>query len=210
MKYLSFFTFALLVLSCQKETTPINFSTTLFPTSVGSYWVYECNHRDANGNITSMNVSDTVEIIGDTLIGGKTYITFEGTTYGYGPYRWYHRDSSGYVIDNFGKIQYSLVNFSDTLHTYVEAGIYKLDWMMKSNNGNPTIVPAGTFTTIDYQGHCRKVSGMPFTGCGNDEYIIHNYYSPSIGLIKANTIFYSQLESSCNDMERVLSSYHIE
>lgn len=204
-------TSALLFLSCKKDKAPIISSTNnSIPTTVGSYWIYDCNNRDVNGNITAMGVTDTVRIIGDTLIGGHTFITYEGTHYGTGPFRWYHRDSSGYIIDNNSKIQYTTVNFNDTLLSYIESGTYQFDWVMKPFAGSQTAVPAGSFNTTDYQGHCRKVDGQPFSGCGNDVYIVHNYYYPNIGLIKASTIFYGQLEASCNDMEKVLQSYHIE
>lgn len=211
MKISPFIICALFLLSCKKDKAPSTpTANTSIPTTVGSYWIYECNDRDVNGVITPMGITDTIRIVGDTLIGGNTFITYEGTFYGYNPTRWYHRDSSGYVINQNSEIQYTTLNNYDTLFSNVESNVYTIDRIMFPTNGTTISVPAGNFNPVDYQIHCRKLNQQPFSGCGTDVYIAHNYYVPSIGLIMSNTIFFNQLESTCNDRVRVLKEYHIE
>jgi hypothetical protein len=211
MKILTISFAVLLLFSCKKEeNTNNNSSNFTLPSTIGSYWVYECNNRDTDGNITPMGITDTVRIIGDTVIGGENFVSYEGTIYGAPKSKWFLRDSSGYIIDENGNIKYSTVNFTDTLESYVEGIDFKIDWFMSSNTNTIVNVPAGNFSTLDYQGHCRKLNGQNFFGCGTQTYVVHNYFAPNIGLIKGSTIFFGQLETTCNDIERVLKEYHIE
>ena len=60
----------LFALSCQETPLQPGETRDLIPLSVGNYWVFEQTNYDSLGNMTSIEPHDTIEIVGDTTIGG--------------------------------------------------------------------------------------------------------------------------------------------
>lgn len=193
MKNALYFSFMLLICfsaSCKKEkdeipsTSPASssVSTTFFPLTTGSYWVYERFQMDTNG-VETLVAIDSSYISGDTIINGATFSVFVGTYID--PNGIYcRRDSSGYIIDQYGTIHFSSTNFIDTLRTGNTPGYYNSFYKMVPASMIST--PAGALAAIDYLGTINIV--YPGYLWGNTRYT-HCYYSDSIGLIRETRFF---------------------
>lgn len=167
-----FFAFGLILLlfaSCKKDSIIVTSnslsptsSSYAFPLSIGSYWIYEVIAVDSSENIISATGSfDSLYVSGDTIINLKTYYIIKAakTTF---PFSGVNsivtstltniaRDSSGYIVDTSGKfIEHD--NFGNVLYTLTQSppdSLYRIGYM--ANEDSIVTVPAGTFTTINYQ-----------------------------------------------------------
>lgn len=74
-----------------------------YPMSIGNYWVYEYITKDPNGTIIGSPSYDTTKIIGDTLIDSQSYYILS-LNKPMNNTRITLRDSSGYIINQNGKI----------------------------------------------------------------------------------------------------------
>lgn len=207
----------LLVFSCKKDPLPPNTDClgtscdTLewsMPSTIGSYWIYEWFVIDSNGVETTMGTFDTLRIIGDTIVNGKVYSTYKGNHFGtYQQIYSYRRDSSGYVVNDQGKIIYSMKPTGETLnkvlgqfHNYISEVGYGLE--------NKT-VPAGTFETIPSYMWVSKTDGTPITTCGDLAFNLGEFYSPTQGMIASRTAFITEIEAWCQYREGRLIEYYI-
>jgi len=162
-KALSVFFICCLVLSCSKkdevvEPTPSNVDFT--PMSVGNYWVYGNFRIDTLGNENQLPRIDSVSITGKEIIRSKTYYVFKGSYYftsaGENSILWKLRDSSGYLVDTNGRIQFAHNNFSDSLDVYCLVNPRQNDTVychayQLQKSVYPITVPAGTFNALNYQ-----------------------------------------------------------
>lgn len=212
MKQLFFFSFIyLLIYSCSKDvaipkkgnTTPVS-NASFVPLTVGSFWVYNYYYVDTLGNETFDN-TDTVRIIQDSIINGKTYAMFEGLYYVYNSNNtnyYFRRDSLSYLVNENGGIYFSSTNFTDTLQTYLSPNGFH--GFSKMNHKDSIInVPAGSFKTYDLE----ITSYMPasYSGPIKSPRYFGTFYSKGIGIIKNRTA-YSQ---SPNYIDSKLVSYYI-
>ncbi len=178
----------LLVSSCCKDDNDIDTAPQVsqlqhLPLKTGNYWVYNTYEIDTLGNETVISTVDSTIISGDTIINGLTYYILKGN-YAGGQTRILDilRDSSGYLVNNKGKIKFSEDNFTDTLSirntTFGDSTYATITYKMEKHNG-PFTVPAGTFDDIlNYKGSIK------FYGANNPFYKDKNtFYSKDIGLI---------------------------
>lgn len=178
--------------ACKKEkdaeptpaaVTPTS-TTNYYPLTVGSYWIYERFQMDTNGIETVVSV-DSSYISGDTIINGDTFTVFVGTFID--PAGIYcRRDSAGYILDQYGVIQFSSTNYTDTLRVGSTPGYYTFFYKMISPVNIST--PAGTFLASDF------LATINITQPGylwDTTRYIHNYYSDGIGLIRETAFFLS-------------------
>lgn len=199
--------------SCKKEEDPqpepVNppASTAYsFPLTDGSYWVYLHELTDSNGTVTQTGSTDSVYVDGDTVIGSHTYKKIRTVRNPAGSY-WIPsealaivRDSAGYIVNITGAfVEHD--NFSDTLHYADYSGAVNAWYFMKHEDSLVT-VPAGTFSTIDYEGHMYATDPNYLWAVPR---YTHQLYADGVGKVREILYFYS----SPGYVQRSLVSYHI-
>lgn len=201
-------------LSCKKETAnpdekPIGLTTEHYPTKAGSYFVYHWYSIDSNKVETPLSDVDTIYILGDTLLNGKTYTIYkESFRQSWFKGLAFRRDSAGYIVDQNGKVLYSYVNFNDTFGS--ETGNAPWVFHSKMINGQDKIqVPAGSFSAVERRMYCYNDQIIPLTACGDTVIVLGTYYAPALGEIKLETGYLQEIRWKCNRMERRLVTYHI-
>jgi hypothetical protein len=188
----------LLLISCENESvTPNNPIANLMNLKVGNYWVYDWYEIDAtNGNATNLNKRDSLIIVKDTIISGRTYFIKRGNFFGNS------QQIKTLLFDSINSIfsfpdkeivltlNRSLVIIRDfgSKANPIAIGYYSLD------DKNVSIqVPAGNFQSINFRGRIEpQYASYPYGIRYND-----NFYADNVGLIKVRT----QLYSSPNDIE---------
>jgi hypothetical protein len=209
----NYLSLAILVLtcaaSCKKDNvepapaaTPAPAVANGYPLTVGSYWIYENTDIDSNNmeTVNAANPSDSCYILKDTIMNGKTYKMFVGSIAN--PFAvFFRRDSSGFMVDEYGIIFYSKTDFIHTLRSWSIPGYLEGDFKMV---GPPTsvTVPSGTYAAYDYQGMIVFNAGYPWM---NPRYA-HSYYANGVGLVRETTFF----TGSPNYVARRLLRYHIQ
>jgi hypothetical protein len=169
--------------------------------AIGNYWVYENVNVDTDGVVTPMtNTPDSIYISGDTVIGGNTYFVRRGTFYG-NPSTGFVRDSSGYIVNEQGHCEFTLINPGTVLWTQTTPGIYEMEGALQ-NNTEVVSTPAGTFTCYDLRGTVTLYP--PYDQWGSPRYT-HHYYAFGIGKVKEVQFFVS----SPSTIERRLVRYHV-
>jgi hypothetical protein len=153
----------LFVTSCKKEddpiippSNPIVFTIYGFPISDGSYWIYQEERTDSDGVVIQNGAIDSVYVEGDTTIGLYTYkkiktVVLSGSSWFPQQALRIVRDSAGYLVDVYGEYM-EHDNFTDTLH-FQDYGGQVHAWYFMRHRDSVVTVPAGTFETIDYEGH---------------------------------------------------------
>jgi archaellum component FlaF (FlaF/FlaG flagellin family) len=193
----------LLIAGCKKDTAQLpeaDKTTDYFPTTAGSYWVYD-NYYQLSPTATPLYEGiDSTWIVKDSTINGRSYTVFatsvkNSTSYTIKCYR----DSSDYIVDAEGTIVFAL----DKDHVLSE-GTYSDPYRYKDylrQNDTSVTVPAGTFTS-----KCliREIYATDSTWTDKD--YASNFYSKDIGLIQYNYFF---LSSPKEKYTRKLARYHI-
>jgi hypothetical protein len=206
--------FLMLLVSCDKEETPVTIppepSVSYYPLSTGSYWVYQHYHENQSGEMVETSVRDSFVVTGDTVLNGSIYTIHKNFGGAGNPTLTLLRDSSGYIVNSIGDIIMSNRNESDTIrydtiftnqsdpNSWIGVVKYRLDPTFEN-----IVVPSGSFQCIDFEGSFYM--RYPIEGLDNPR-LIHNYYAEDIGRINS-VLFYV---SSDTKVERRLVDYHIE
>lgn len=165
--------------------------TDYFPMTIGSYWIYEVLSIDTLGIEGPVTHIDTVTIIGDTVINGNTFMVFDGSFMTNSNWRNFYRDSSGYIVTNYGGT--ALTN-QPTTDTLASSYIQSIGWQYKYMSPPPPAIatPVCTFTSLLHTktdlwtddpnypwGSPRSDHGYFAEGVGNVLQIFYYYSSPS-------------------------------
>jgi hypothetical protein len=181
------------------------------PLTIGSYWVYEDIIVDSLGNETSLNNRDSMWVAFDSVINNETYAAIKGV---YSPLTMpisqdsiimLLRDSSGYLVDYTGGIQFAAPNLTDTIDSgFVLVGADTLyQWSRKMGPiVQSTTVPAGTFNTLDFP--TTYISDKPVPP--PNPRIHHKYMAENIGIILESYSYASQRNTQ---IEKRLVNYYI-
>jgi len=200
--------------SCKKDNdnsnSPSNTNGTdtysdYLPLTVGNLWIYDYISVDTNGIETPMNKTDTMQISKDTLINNIIYYKYEGTFFGANYSCQYIRDSLHYLVNHFGQLLFSSLNFTDTLVSDVEIvsdDTLYVGYTIMYDPDSMITVPAGTVDVLDSRRNIHLYPG--FDQWGEIRYC-HSYYAVGSGVVK-NTYFYL---SSPTVIERRLVSYQL-
>ena len=157
------------------------------PLTIGSYWVYEWVKVDTFGVESPVTFRDSVFISGDTLINGEVYSIVDGTFLGSEKTKEFHRDSSGYLVNEKGETLFNPNNNTDLLWTDTifvgEDPFVLIEYSMEGATTDVT-VPAGTFNCLNFQGKVISLEddypwGTRYTGY---------YYAD--GIAKSNRLFF--------------------
>lgn len=173
----------------------------------GSYWIYQWYQIDSLGNETTYNAIDTVTVIGDSVYNGNTYTAYESSYLGMQPSIKLLRDSSGYIVNQYGHISFSYTDLTNNI-TSGNNGMYDYYSMMSINNAGITL-PVGTFnSSIVHEVHYTDPGGNPVNACGDMEEIHEHHFVEGIGEVMSQTAFFTQLQQ-CSYLERRLIEYQI-
>lgn len=204
----------LFLTACKKENPEMNIPEQPqepiyeFPTKEGSYWVYEWSIVDSNDVETSLNIVDSVFILGDTLINGNTYTVYRGKYFGSNYSNYYQRDSSGYIVNNFGHVVFKYVDFN----THIRSGSDDLwDFYAHVLENETTItVPVGTFQSLVQELYIYSPTGTAINNCGDVNYSYKTYMVSGIGQVYHETqTYYSDFQTQCKKRMRRLVDYYI-
>ncbi len=191
------FLFALLVTtwSCKKDDETITENPTTYDEyaclKTGNYWIYQQFTVDSLGNATPSDTYDSCYIEKDTLINGKTYFKLVQPSYfGVIPDKLYLRDSLHYIVDLSGNKLFSSEDFTTVFkyHVMMIGGDTLAECTIKMAHPNEVIeVPAGSFSTHDYQMHWTM--HPPYNFNGTDRYQ-HTRYAKGKGIISQTMPFF--------------------
>lgn len=206
----------ILLLSCsKKDSTPIgsqedprssgNYN---FNNVIGTYWVYDWVVIDSNQVETPLSITDTITIIGDTIINGLTYSIYNGDYFGGATTR-FLRDSSGYIVTSTGQIIASFehqaqkqTNSGTLMNQY---GYYTLLPLLKTIK----TVPAGAYDCSLLVTHWYMLDSTAFNVCGDPEYTETIYTDPFVGEVASQRGYMSQIVNQCTYNERRLVEYYV-
>lgn len=182
------------------------------PLEVGNYWVYRHYKVDSNGVETAQATTDSMVVSKDTMIGGRKYMVLEGTNRPYTNQSWQIirmiRDSSGYIVNQHGRIYFSIDNFTDVLFSYSEdfGNMGKVAYTSESRMvKHPAMitVPAGTFDVLNFR-ETIDIS-EEYRTAENPRYL-DTYYGKGVGVVLQN---YFYLSDAKNIVEKRLIRYHV-
>lgn len=185
-----FITLSILCFSCKKEKPQTPEPTPKIDDIIylnyahlkpGNYWVYQVFEVDTLGNATATSQYDSVFVSKDTVINGKTYAVKVDPLYN----NTYLRDSLHYIVNSFGRIVFSSVDFYATFSTnyFIWTGstdtVAYIHTYMTDKDKDVT-VPAGSFKTV-----ARNEHWFMFPGYRNGGIIIEQKtkYNIDIGIV---------------------------
>jgi hypothetical protein len=208
-----------LIISCEKDkddddTTPAPPAPATYPDyaqlQVGNYWIYEHYNTDSAGNGTATGILDSCFVEKDTIINGNTYYKIRRPNlFSIYDITEYLRDSLSYTVDPWGNIVFSSQDFWSVFHESYSINnnnnndtIYRRVRQMADINGT-TVVPAGTFTTLNAKTTYYMYGAWAFNGA---ERPMHKKYAQGVGLVLETLPFFA---SSAMYIERRLVRFHI-
>jgi hypothetical protein len=209
--FVSFMTLGIIMYSCKHDKAAEPATPVVYPNfskfKAGSYWVYQRFTVDSSGNATATNVYDSCYVEKDTIINNKSYVKM----YHPNPYNPYYnyliiRDSLHYIVSVSGEILFSSQDFQTVFKTWYV--VTPVDTVCRitakmTDKDLPVSVPAGTFTTSDYQ---QTFSMYPmYLFAGNPRYQ-NTRYAENTGIIIETLPFFVSIPTYT---ERRLLRYHI-
>jgi len=221
MKFFFTFTFllALIATSCKKENKQpstnnqsTNYST---PSTIGSYWVYRNYEIDSMGNVTTLNGTDTMYVVGDSVVNGHVYTVYKGALIPNADCSLL-RDSSGFVVNENGYIFFSNNNLGSIFYTWNEPiypGPNGQINLITQTYIEPSLesvsVPAGSFMAYVRKDVSTDEAGGPVNVCGDLEYIQKTHYVEGVGVVREEFAFFSAMTQLCKYRYRELIDYYI-
>jgi len=219
---ISIFSVSLFVLSftaCKKTPLPDVIGVTnscdgYCSYTVGSYWIYQHVLIDSNGVEQILTTTDTVSIVGDSIINGQTYAAVKGKLIPYSSLFPsgiinHVRDSLHYLVSYTGTILFSSQDFSSILtqdstvstnagSTVTNYYSHKMEDVVDSVS-----LPAGTFKVLNYERTASSTDSLI-----NSMFAYKNsnqYYAKGVGKVLHSFVF-----SNKRYLEHRLLEYHIE
>ncbi len=188
-----------------ENCTPNLITYNYLPANDSSWWAYAIYTVDTNG-IRNLFARDTLRTLEETTLNGQTYMEYYGSLWLYtSPVSTFlMRDSANHLVYGDGTIVLPYLNFTDSFNrTYENGALVSFSQLIADTE--PTTVPAGTFTTVDFRGS-RFRQPTPF--CADSIGYHPNQFAENVGLVRATYWYFST--GGCSYIERVLESYHIQ
>lgn len=204
----------LFLTACKKEVPEVIIQEQIqppiyeFPNKAGSYWVYEWYIADSNNVETSLNIVDSVFIIGDTLINGNMFSSYKQQYFGGNYTTYFQRDSSGYIVDQYGNVSFTYVDFN-THFSSGSDGSWDYYTHVLEDEVTATL-PIGSFQALVREHYIYSPTGTAINNCGDIDYSYKTYMVSGIGQVyhEAPTYF-GDFISSCKKRVRRLVDYYI-
>ena len=188
---------ALCVCSCKKNSPVIISKPVVYDNytqlKTGNYWIYQVYNVDSMGNGPALNQFDSTYVRADTVIHGNTYYQVVSTTPPYNYDIWL-RDSLHYLVNQYGKIQFSAQDFTNTF----TSGPFLFDpqqgdtiaWFTQKMADKNALfnTPAGTFVTSDFQTIYDMYPGHNQAGTHR---VIHKRFAGNVGVVSETIPFYA-------------------
>lgn len=183
---------------------------------MGSYYVYDIFKVDSNGLATPYGRPDTIRIVGDSVINGNTYVHLIDTWFNLGTWHLFFRDSSGHVVDAYGKIHWASRNFPDTtvyqdsnslVVTYA-FGRGNQTFQMPAGKINGILLPTSPMPAYELQLHNYFIDGQKMSVCDSGHYA-RRLFVPGIGLAIDQLAWVNEHYAYCNYYERRLTYYEL-
>ncbi|HMT29637.1 MAG TPA: hypothetical protein PKD91_10190, partial [Bacteroidia bacterium] len=196
---------SLLVISCKDDDDPAPTPTVYdnyAQLKVGNYWIYQHYDVDSSGNATSTSVYDSCYVEKDTIINNLTYFKMiRPNPYPPLPSEYYLRDSLHYVIDPFGNVLFSSLDFTTIFDDYYHVGstpgdtLYRVIKKMTEKDWIVT-TPAGLFQTSNMKISYHMFPNWSFAG---SERAMNTRYAKNVGIVSETLPFFA---SNPNYLER--------
>nr|WP_322625184.1 hypothetical protein [uncultured Flavobacterium sp.] len=175
--------------SCSDDNDSHDSSQNFFDYKVGDKWAYRYYQQNDTGVFVGRPTTDTVRIVGTTVIENQTYFDFETITYdsnGNGDYpdhEYLRVNEEGNLVKVDGRIKHpgSNTSFTATMPVYIadtEIGTYTT----RLNPLESIVVEGISYQAYNYEGYYTS-----FNGAGAEGDAFKEYYSPGIGLVKSST-----------------------
>ncbi len=204
MKNLILFTLAISLFSCKKTELVDPDSPNYMSWSEGDWWAYEFAKYDYNNGDTTVFSVDTIFALADSMINGQLYRTLSGGLFPGQNNQMFMRDSSGYVVNISGTIIYSYENFTDTLSSGSDSNL-GVSWYGKMvHDAEPTLVPAGSYTTINYQ--TVAVNNLMQYPCGLTQIVSDRQLAENVGMVRMS--YHYSAPGPCIEHVKVLVDYY--
>ncbi len=198
---------ALFVSSCQETEIPTlpSPSAQYVSWTEGDWWVYEWARYNYNVGDTTVFSIDTIFALADTVINGNVYRTLSGPLYPWRHDSLFHvRDSSGFIVEPNGKILLSYTNFTDTLESHLDS---TWGWFTRMREDpSPTVVPVGSFSTINYQ-TIFQIYGHEYY-CGDSIIYSDRQFAENVGMVRMS--YHYATFGPCIDHVYNLISYDVQ
>lgn len=176
--------------------------------TAGSYWVYQWYHIDSLGNEAPHSTPDSIIVLGDTVLNGHTYTTFYQDHLLLQPAIVYQRDSSGYIVNDSGNIQFSYTAFNDTVGEFDVGGLFTIHHVL-GGVGDQVNVPAGEFDVYHKREALELGEEHPPVTC-TQSLGFDTYYDANTGVpVIQQTSYVAIYLASCEHYERRLVEYYI-
>jgi len=157
------------------------------PMTAGSWWAYSIHKRDPFMGDLLLG-RDTLRVVGEFEQNGTIYAQLEGSMllFQNSVQSFGLRDSLGFLVNDNGRIVLPELNFTDTFNHFFYEGELVRFWQL-FEDAEMTVVPAGSFQTIDFRGHqFRELVGH----CVDTIGLMHSQFAHGVGLVRA-TYWYS-------------------
>lgn len=211
-----FLAFATALVACKKDddetpapaTPPAPLAVAAFSNlAVGNYWIYERRQVDSLDVDQGLAVRrDSLYVIGDSIIGGATYVMIRLGTNGQPgtAARYYWRDSADCILNHYGQIVFRSTNFDQVFYSDLGAAIAGLviDYSVASTTV-PISVPAGNYATYKVVGNC--ISSGTFPVIPEWKFPRH-YWALGVGRVK----WYEYYASGLLGYRFELVNYHVQ
>lgn len=178
--------------SCKKEneTNPEPISPPDFTQlSVGNYWIFQGFDLDPNGVATPTDDWDSAYISKDTIINGMTYYKLheKGIIMSSTQQIIFLRDSSDYLVNQFGQILFAQNNFSDTLYQDTTGPNLFRSITLMTGKDSTVSVPSGSFVTRTLRSTIIPMNPLD----PHPIRYVYSVYGEGVGKIKTHNFFYN-------------------
>ncbi|MEJ1242209.1 hypothetical protein WBG78_28935 [Chryseolinea sp. T2] len=194
---------ALLILSLDTngQQTAIESWSSAIQLQVGNYWVYESAVKQIDSKVGTNITIDSVFIREDTVVRGSRFYHLENM---YGLSEW-KRDSSGFLTNLRGEVQFSPRVLGDTLMRTGDTIV-----LMCGETENVT-VPAGKFVAAHVIAIQKKPAGVVISKKSrvfyNEQYVIvgETWHAKGVGVVRSIAYY-----ASSNAFEKSLLKFYVK
>jgi len=220
------FSFIIFFFSCAKETPENetcesgvsqdvdnndNTPSFSYPSTPGSYWVYDYFIVDSSGNRTPAWERDTVWLLEDTVIAGLEYQQFLNLDMLSSETR-FRREVLEEVVNELGTTIYynNFFNqqFNEDSLEYSQEDYMYFHSIMRDETDQEVEVPFGSYNCINREGVFYFEDNDILNMCGTTSYIANYYLADGVGEVKQTIAFINQYAQNCSYYERVLVDFY--
>lgn len=177
------------------------------PMTAGSWWAY-VNIRNQAGEAPLVLNRDTLWALGDTTVNGENYMRFHGRLEGYASRTYFAlRDSAFHLVRENGHVVLPYHNFTDTFNYGSDEQLGTYAFKMMVQDTAPTVVPAGTFATVDFRMEMGRGIDAQQICVDHPIGYAHSKFSEGVGFVLSS--YWYSANGPCVTFSRELEAYNI-